>query len=106
LRRARHQRISLERIVEFLEEAAGRPLPLSLRQGLERAYRDGGRVRMERGWVLRVKDPDLLDYPAVHDLIQERVGPRVALVREGDREQLLARLVQEGVLAEVEEVGG
>ncbi|MGC9356978.1 MAG: helicase-associated domain-containing protein [Anaerolineae bacterium] len=103
LARARRQRISLERIEEFLEEAAGEPLPSGLRKGLEHTYRAGERVKLARGWILRVQDPDLLTYEAVRDLIQEQLGSRVALIRESDRERLLEVLTSEGILPEIEE---
>ncbi len=103
LARARRQNISLERIQEFLEEATGGALPMSLRQGLERAYRTGEEVRLSRGWILRVLEPELLEYESVRVLLQERLGPRVALVREADRERLLALLAGQGVLPNVEE---
>jgi hypothetical protein len=103
LARARQQHIPLERIIEFLEKATGRSLPAALRKAVEHAYRGGERAGLTRVWVLRVQDPDLLDYPALLSVLQERLGPRVALVREADRERVLALLVQEGVLPEVEE---
>ncbi|MFP4344342.1 MAG: helicase-associated domain-containing protein [Anaerolineales bacterium] len=104
LKRARRQRIPLERIEGFLEEALEQPLPTTLRQAIEETYRGGGEARMMRGWILRVQDAELLDADAVRDLIQERLGPQVALVREADREQLLRILALQGILPEVEEL--
>ena len=103
LARARQQRIPLERIIGFLGEATGRSLPAALRKAMEHAYHGGERASLTRVWVLRVQDPDLLDYPALLSVLQERLGPRVALVREVDRERVLTLLIQEGVLPEVEE---
>lgn len=103
LARAKGQRIALERILEFLTTALAHPLPAALRKAVERAYHGGEQVRLARVWLLRVKDPDLLDYPPIRVLLQERLGPRAALVRVADRERLLAVLVQEGLLAELEE---
>ncbi|MBN1262199.1 MAG: helicase-associated domain-containing protein, partial [Anaerolineae bacterium] len=103
LSRARAQRIPLERIVDFLDEATEGRLPAALRKAVERAYHGGVQARLGRVWVLRVEDPELLDYPEIRELLQERLGPRVALVRETDRERLLSLLVQEGILPELDE---
>jgi len=102
LARARRQHIPLRRIVEFLSEATGQALPAALRKAIERAYRQSGQVRLTQTWVLRAKDPDLLDYEEVRDLLQERLGPRVALVRATDIERLSNILIQAGLLADVE----
>jgi len=102
LTRARQQRIPLRRITEFLTEATGRSLPAALRKAIERAYRQGGRAQLTQVWVLRVKDPDLLDYEEVQELLQERLGPRVALVRDADVERLTTVLIQAGLLPDVE----
>lgn len=103
LARAKAQRISLERILEFLQTATERPLPAAFQKAIERSYNAGEQVRLARVWLLRVKDPELLDYPAIHALLQERLGPRMALVRDSDRERLLELLIQEGLLSEIVE---
>ncbi len=99
---ARRQHIPLRRIIEFLSEATGRSLPAALRKAIERSYRQRGQVRLTQTWVLRAKDPDLLDYEEVRALLQERLGPGVALVRAADVERLSAVLIQSGLLADVE----
>lgn len=103
LSRAKTQRISLERIFEFLETATEKPLPAAFRKAVERGYHGGEQIRLARVWLLRVKDPELLDYPAIRALLHERLSPRAALIRESDRERLLALLIQEGLLPEIEE---
>jgi hypothetical protein len=102
LRRARRQRIPLERIEEFLEEALEQPLPTTLRQAIEETYQGGGEARLAQVLILRVRDAELFDVDGVRNLIQERLGPQVALVREVDREQLLRVLALQGVLPEVD----
>ncbi|HEY88952.1 MAG TPA: hypothetical protein G4N98_04350 [Thermoflexia bacterium] len=101
LAHARQQHIAVERISEFLGEAAGQPLPAALRKALEHAYRAGEQAKLQQLWVLRVEDPDLLAYEKVQPLLQERLGPRVALVRTIDRDALLKELLQAGLLVEV-----
>jgi len=103
LARAKAQRISLERILEFLQTATENPLPAAFQKAIERSYNAGEQVRLARVWLLRVKDPELLDYPAIRALLQERLGPRMALVRDSDREHLLELLIQEGLLSEIVE---
>ena len=102
LARARRQHIPLRRIIEFLSEATERALPAALRKAIERTYRQRSQVRLAQTWVLRAKDPDLLDYEEVRALLQERLGPHVALVRAADVERLSAALIQAGLLADVE----
>lgn len=102
LSRARRQHIPLRRIIEFLSEATERALPAALRKAIERAYRQSSQVKLTHTWVLRAKDPDLLDYEDVRDLLQERLGPRVALVRAADVERLSVVLMQAGLLTDVE----
>ncbi len=101
LARARQQHISVKRVGEFLAAIANQPLPSALRKALEYAYRAGEQVSLEQLWVLRVEDPDLLTYEEVQPLLQERLGPRMALVRTADRDALLEVLLQAGLLAEV-----
>jgi hypothetical protein len=93
----------LERILEFLEQATTEPLPETLRKAIEQGYQGGDAVRLERCWVLRVPDPVLLEQEEVRSLIQERLGPQVALIRETERERLLLYLLESGVLPEIEE---
>ncbi len=100
LARARQQRIPPERIIAFLEEATAAPLPRSLRRALLQAYGQGERVRLARTWVLRARDPALLDLPALQRYVQERLGPGAATIRVEDRDRVLSLLIREGVLPE------
>lgn len=101
LLQTRRRAIPLERIASFLAEAAGQPLPAGLARALERAYQEGDEVRLDQVWVLRVRDPAVLERPTLRALTQERLGTHAALIREADRERALAFLAQEGVLVEV-----
>lgn len=104
LTRAKAQRIPLDRIVEFLATATNNPLPAAFQKAVERSYHGAEQVRVAQIWLIRVKDPELLDYPAVRGLLQERLGPRTALVRDSDRDRLFIVLLQEGLLPELEEL--
>lgn len=104
LLRAKAQRIALDRIIDFLKSALAHPLPAAFQKAVERSYNAGEQVRLAQVWLLRVKDSDLLDYPPIRVLLQERLRPDAALVRESDREHLLTVLMEEGVLLEIEEL--
>lgn len=105
LERARRQRIPLERIVAFFEEATGGRVPKTLRPALARWVRHGTEVRLTRGILLRVRDEGLLREltadPATRRYIREVLGPTAALVAPGDWPRLVQALVERGVLPEV-----
>ncbi len=101
LLQARRRAIPLERITAFLTEATAQPLPPGVLRALERAYQSGDEVRLDQVWVLRVRDPAVLERPTLRALTQERLGTHAALIREADRARALTFLAQEGVLVEV-----
>jgi hypothetical protein len=105
LQRAREQSISVERVNSFLEEVAGRPLPRSVETALVRWETEGVEVQLEPGVLLRVKDREMLERlassPLSRNLIQERLGPRVALVSSSDWPRLARVLADEGIIADV-----
>ncbi|HID88379.1 MAG TPA: hypothetical protein EYP52_01515 [Anaerolineae bacterium] len=105
LERARRQRIPLERIVAFFEEATGGRVPKTLRPALARWVRHGTEVRLTRGILLRVRDEGLLREltadPSTRRYIREVLGPTAALVAPGDWPRLVQALVERGVLPEV-----
>ncbi len=99
----KQQHISLPRIVEFLETASDKPLPDALRGALTRAYQTPGEAAVEQLWVLRVKNPAMLDLPGLRPYIRERLSPQLALIRHSDRERVIALLAQHGLLPDVQE---
>lgn len=99
---ARQQRIPLERILAFLEEATGRPLPAHLRAAIERAYRGGEAARLEHVWLLRVPDPALLEHPALRRAMHEQLDAHTALIRDADHAQVLAVLAHHGILTDTD----
>lgn len=106
LERARQQRIPLERVVAFLEEATGKPLPPSLKTALERWGRKGPEARLESAVVLRVQDETLLQElataPVTRHMIREIVGPTVALIAPEDAPKLARVLVERGILPDIQ----
>ncbi len=100
---ARQQRISLERILDYLTEVTAQPVPATLREAITRAYQPGERTHLREGWVLQVTQPALLELPAIRDAVIARLGPQAIFIREKDRARVLAALVQAGILPEIEE---
>ncbi len=104
LSRARQQRITLERVVAFVEEVTGSALPQHFRQALDRAYNaETPAATLEHIWLLRVADPALVAQLEARYLLREELGPGLFLVHASDRERLLAVLTRKGILAEFED---
>lgn len=102
LERARQQRILPERVVAFLEEATGGPIPPALRRALERWAQRGPEARLESVVLLRVQDEALLRElaaaPATRRYIREMVAPTVARISPDDAPQLARALIERGIL--------
>ncbi|MGC9521648.1 MAG: hypothetical protein ACP5HG_07165 [Anaerolineae bacterium] len=105
LGRARQQRIPLERIITFLKEAAGvSELPAGLERAVQQAYQKQLGAALKRRWLLRVSDPQILQIPAILDLIDERLAPDLVSIRDDvERERLDEVLADSGILTEVED---
>jgi len=105
LERARQQRIPPQRVVAFLEEATGEPVPPVLRRALERWAQRGPEARLESAILLRVQDEALLRElaaaPATRRYIREIVAPTVALVSPEDAPKLAQALVERGILPDL-----
>lgn len=99
---ARLQRISVARILTFLEEVTGQALPMQLRIAIESAYQGGASARLEQVWLLRVSDPALLEHPALRQVIRESLGDGLALIHGVDRDQVLLALARGGILPEMD----
>ncbi|MGC9349102.1 MAG: hypothetical protein ACP5JG_13235 [Anaerolineae bacterium] len=100
LRSAKRQRISLDRIIAFLEEAAENNLPAHLQAAIARAYRQGAGASLEEVWLLRVPDSQLLQSPEMRELIVEHLGPELAIIQERDRELVARILLKNQVLTD------
>ena len=110
LERARQQGISIPRVLEFLQEITEAPLPQPLEKALNRWNAHGTEASLERVVLLRLSDADLMDHvtssPRLARLIEERIGPTAALVRQQDWPQVVSRLGEIGVLPEVPDPPG
>jgi hypothetical protein len=90
LNRAKDAGIRHERILEFLAEASQRPVPASVRRGIERWVQQGLEGKLEPAVILRVRDAAILDTlqanAKTRPYIGERLGELAALIRADWRE--------------------
>lgn len=105
LRRAARQGVSLERLLEFLREAADEHgLPPLLLAALQRWARAGAEVAIEDLTVLRLSQPELLETlqraPKIKPLLGPVLGPTAVAVRRDDVERLRAALAEAGFLSD------
>jgi hypothetical protein len=101
LARAQAQRITPTRILEFLEESSGQPVPDALRRAIQRTIRNEETASLQHVWVLTVPDPTLLENPALQSLIQSRLNENRAIIHERDRSRVLQILAENGYLAKI-----
>ena len=105
LERAKAQRITPERIIEFLERASGAPAPESLARALRRWGTRGTEAWAQEAIALRVARPELLDElaesPRTRKYIRETISSTVALIALRDWPDLLDALFETGILLEV-----
>jgi hypothetical protein len=106
LRRAQEQGIRPARVLEFLVEKSGAPLPAAVTRAVER-WADGEDVQLVRMLVLRARDAAALDALLRLDALRragaERMAPTVALLRAQDVRAvraLRAAIAGTGVLVE------
>ncbi|MFL7790990.1 MAG: helicase-associated domain-containing protein [Anaerolineae bacterium] len=105
LERARQQGISVARVLEFLSQATGAPVPRSVEVALTRWDARGPEARLERVSILRLASEELMaqamSFPSTRRLIREQIGPKAALVREKDWSRLVAALGEMGVVPDI-----
>jgi hypothetical protein len=104
LERARAQRIGSERIVQFLQETSRSPVPEVLAGALRRWGTRGTEAWAQQAAVLRLARPELLDQlvesPRTRQYIRETISSTVALVAPRDWPDLLAAMIEMGLLPE------
>jgi hypothetical protein len=101
LARAQRQHIPLDRLLDFLAEALGHDLPEHLRAAITQGYQQGEQARVAPAILLQVQDPALLQQPGLRRWLREQLGPRTAVIREADRERVIAYLIEAGILPEI-----
>jgi hypothetical protein len=101
LARAQQQHIPLDRLVDFLAEALGHDLPEHLREAITQGYQQGEQARIAPAILLQVHDPELLKQPGLRRWLHKQLGPRTAVIREANRERVIAYLIEAGILPEI-----
>ena len=94
--------IAPDRILHFLEEASGRPIPASARRAITRWSERGVEARLETAVILRVRDAGILETlrsnPKSRDLVDESLGELAATVRPQNWQELRQAAAQLGLL--------
>jgi hypothetical protein len=105
LARAKEEGIPAQRVLEFLQEASGRPVPANVRRAVQRWDEKGLEGRLEPAVVLRVRDAAILDTlqknPKTRPYIGERLGELAAVVQAEDWMELQRITAQLGLLLDV-----
>jgi len=105
LERARQQGIPVARVLEFLGQVTGAPVPRFIEAAFTRWDVRGAEARLERVVLLCLSSEELMaqvvSSPRIRHLIREQVGPTAALVRERGWPRLVAALGEMGLLADV-----
>lgn len=104
LAEAAEQNIAPERVIAFLEEAGGRPIPASARRAIERWAERGTEGRLTQAVILRVRSADILDTlrnnAKTRPYIEESLGDLAAIVRREEWQKLRQAAAQLGLLLE------
>lgn len=99
---AQEQGIGVERVLQFLTEAGGRPLPASTKRALARWAEQGTEARLEQVVILRVRDEAMLETlrsnPKTRPFIGEALGPLAAVVGGQDWTELCRAAAELGLL--------
>jgi hypothetical protein len=105
LTQAQQEKISPDRILQFLAQASEKPLPVSVKRAVERWAENGVEGRVETAVILRVRDAAILQTlrknSKTRDFIGESLGDLAAAVRPNDWPKLRAAAAQLGLLLEV-----
>lgn len=102
---AQQQGIAADRILQFLEEASGRPLPVSVKRSVARWAERGVEGRLETAVILRVREAGILETlranPKTRPFLGESLGDLAVMVRLDDWEALREATAQLGLLLDV-----
>lgn len=104
LTRANSQKISTERVLDFLAQSADQGLPPTLTKALQRWANKGTEVKVNRAVIVQVKDAAILkrlqESPRTRGLAIEPLGPTAARINEKDWPKLVSILAEAGVLVD------
>jgi hypothetical protein len=102
---AQEQGIAPDRVLEFLAQVSGRPVPAGVKRAIMRWAEKGVEGRLETAVILRVRDESILDTlrqnPKTRDYIGESLGPLAATVRADAWPHLRQATAELGLFLEV-----
>ncbi len=102
---AQTQGITPDRVLEFLAQVSGRPVPTSVKRAIVRWGEKGVEGRVETAVILRVRDEAILNTlrqnPKTRNYLGESLGPLAATVRADEWDQLRQATAELGLLLEV-----
>ena len=108
LERARKESISIERVLEFLQEITEAPIPSQIERALKRWNSRGTEAVLESAVLLRLSEPELMEKvtasPRLARLIEDRIGPAAAVVRRQDWPRIVTELEKMGLLPAVRDL--
>jgi len=106
---AQQQGIAADRILQFLADASGRPLPPSVKRSVTRWAEHGVEGRLETAVILRVREASILETlranPKTRPFLGESLGDLAVMVRLNDWESLREATAQLGLLLDDAAVG-
>jgi hypothetical protein len=104
LTRANSQKISTDKVLAYLEQAADHGVPPTLAKAIQRWASKGTEVKVERAVIVQVKDAAILkrlqESPRTRGLAIEPLGPTAARINEKDWPKLVSILAEAGVLVD------
>jgi hypothetical protein len=104
LTRANSQKITTEKVLTYLDQAADHGVPPTLAKAIQRWASKGTEVKVERAVIVQVKDAAILkrlqESPKTRGLAIEPLGPTAARIHEKDWPKLVAILAEAGVLVD------
>jgi hypothetical protein len=104
LTRSNSQKISTEKVLDFLAQSADQGVPPGLIKAIQRWASKGTEVRVERAVIVQVKDAAILkrlqESPRTRGLAIEPLGPTAARINEKDWPKLVSILSEAGVLVD------
>lgn len=104
LENAQEQGIEPSRLLEFLRDASGRPIPVGTKRAIERWVERGFEARIERAVILKVRDAEILeklrDNPKTQPFIAETLGDLSVVLKPGKWQQFRQAAAQLGLLVD------
>ncbi len=107
---AAEQKITPERVMEFLERAGNQPVPPSVRRGIERWSERGVEGRLREMIVLHVREAGILETlrsnAKTRDYIAENLGELAVVIRRDEWEAFRQATAQLGLLLDSDQDTG